>query len=86
MLKCPLCDKKFRTLSWLQNHMKDHLSDGICPACGNKYKSLVRHFSIHRDEDELHMILYGIMGKTNRVNREILQKCKDRAVELLRCD
>jgi len=59
LFKCIYCDKSYKTLYSLKTHVKRvHLSTGICPECGHKFKKLTNHLERLKEVDKIHAALY----------------------------
>jgi len=73
-LRCPLCPRKFATLSRLRIHIKKvHKNQGRCPVCGKEFKDLTKHYrnAAIKYNDLYHRIMYVVtVGKIKYVPKE----------------
>lgn len=85
-LRCPFCEEErtFKTFYGLQKHIRAvHANGNYCPVCKEEFKNLLHHLSMNREKDDLHLILYAALARSRTANKEILHKCKDKAIKIL---
>jgi len=89
--RCPACDFRSKSFNGVRVHFIKMHMNGKCPACGKKYRSLMRHFERRSDCDLMHAICYGLAahnqgrGSRRHEAQEWFRECRNLAYEVLKC-
>ncbi len=84
MFRCPYCFQIFSSFSGLVRHVGDHLSDGECPVCLERFSNIVQHARRKAMQGgKGHQVLYGLIPMhTGRGATEFRRRCGDLAYEV----